>query len=273
MSPKRKQSVLTCLVTRSVEDNASFAKDLARKKWQVLSWPSYTYQALPLNRKNTAAMQKISAFDWVVFTSARAVDAFFVVYFEMHRDLTPLKLVKFAAVGARTAAQLKSYGVRVNLVPKINSVAGFVQAKPFQEDRGLKIFYPCARDARDDFVHAFHKKHHIVAARLYRKKPIQHSLKDRVALLQMKVDWVLFYSPSSIDCFLRSLGRIRAQKWLATTQIATIGQTTAAHLQKLKLQARVIADRAETTRLIQQIEFSQVERQNSKTTLSSSILR
>ena len=253
MPLKRKQSVLSCLITRSVDDNARLKKELGSPKWRVISWPSYRYQALPVSAKTAKAVRNIALFDWIVLTSTRAVDAFFVVYFETHRDVQALKGIKFAAVGAQTAAALKSYGVRVNLIPQDNSVAGLIAAKPFQSSTQLKILFPCARDARPDFVKAFHNKHDIVVAKLYCKKLIQHSAKDREALLQKKIDWVLFYSPSAVDAFLKGVGVARGKKWLSSIKIATIGKTTAAHLQTLSLNVVVVADKAETKSLIQKI--------------------
>src|SRR5690606_32902679 len=56
-------------------------------------------------------------FDWIVFTSVNAVDAFMHALLDGERDVRALKGPKLCTVGTGTAARLARYGIKVDLVP------------------------------------------------------------------------------------------------------------------------------------------------------------
>ena len=79
-------------------------------------------------RRSTAALGALDRADWIVFTSAHAVDATcgHAAWQQTWRR-GPAR-TRVAAIGAATAARLAERGVDVDLVPATASAAGLVAA-------------------------------------------------------------------------------------------------------------------------------------------------
>jgi uroporphyrinogen III methyltransferase/synthase len=63
------------------------------------------------------ALENLSSYDWIVFTSANGVRAFIRRLRQSGRDLRALGPVKLAAIGPKTAAALQEYQLMPDLVP------------------------------------------------------------------------------------------------------------------------------------------------------------
>lgn len=63
------------------------------------------------------AIDDLSSYAWVVFTSANGVDAFFDRLHSLDADARYVAGTRVAAVGAKTAQRLESYGLRPDLLP------------------------------------------------------------------------------------------------------------------------------------------------------------
>src|SRR6266850_55878 len=57
-------------------------------------------------------------FDWIVFTSANAVDAFMTALLDGERDVRALKGPRLCTSGTATADRLAAYGIKVDLIPR-----------------------------------------------------------------------------------------------------------------------------------------------------------
>src|SRR5256885_9185532 len=88
------------------------------------------------------AAKRVGAYDWVVFTSARAVERFVPLL----RDARALAGIDVAAVGSATAASLAERGVAADLVPERFVAEALVAA--FAQGHG-RVLVPQAADARD----------------------------------------------------------------------------------------------------------------------------
>ena len=62
-------------------------------------------------------MRAVGTFDWIVFSSANAVDAFIQRLLATPQDLRSLKGVKLCVVGPATAERLARHGLKVDLTP------------------------------------------------------------------------------------------------------------------------------------------------------------
>ena len=65
-----------------------------------------------------AAMQRIDAYDWLVFSSVNGVHFFMDRFYSMHGDLRGLGGIRLAAIGPQTATALDSYHLKVDLQPE-----------------------------------------------------------------------------------------------------------------------------------------------------------
>ncbi len=82
-----------------------------------------------------AAIDKISSYHWLIFTSANGFRFFMQRFLAKDRDIRDMKGIKLCAIGTKTAGAMGNYGLKVDLVP------GRVQRR-----RTLKRY--CARARR-----------------------------------------------------------------------------------------------------------------------------
>ena len=89
-------------------------------------------------------------FDWVVFASVNAVDAFVNRLLEGPQDVRCLNGVKLCAVGPATAERLAKHGLKVDLTPpeyRADAVLRELSAKT--DVKGLRFLLPRADIGRD----------------------------------------------------------------------------------------------------------------------------
>ncbi len=89
-------------------------------------------------------LKKLHTFDWLIFTSTNGVKFFFERLNAIRLDARALHSVKVAAIGKTTAEKLKSFGVRADMQPKLESSAGLL--KEFQrigvKNKGILVIRP-----------------------------------------------------------------------------------------------------------------------------------
>jgi len=99
-----------------------------------------------------AALQHLKSYDWLILTSANAVQAVAERAWALHIGLPELARLKVAAVGGATAAEARKAGLQVAFVPDAyvaeSLVAGLVEGIHFKTD-GLKVLLARAAVARD----------------------------------------------------------------------------------------------------------------------------
>lgn len=194
------------------------------------------------------ACAEAGAFDWLVFTSGNAVDAF------MERllaaaDVRELKGVKICTVGESTASRLANYGIRVDLVPPEFRAEALVEAlKGTGEIAGRRVLFPRADIARDvvaDELRAAGAE--VVEVVAYRTVPgtLERDGDHDIyrMLLDKQIDAVTFTSASSVRNFAQILGPEQAADLLQTTVVASIGPVTAEAAQQLDIPTHVMPER------------------------------
>jgi uroporphyrinogen III methyltransferase/synthase len=105
----------TFLITRTLEGNKVEREKLEKLGAQVIELPLIELQPPSNPKKIDDALRRIGEFDWIVFTSANGVNAFFSRLGErQNRD--EIK-AKFACVGPETQKELEAHGFKPSLVP------------------------------------------------------------------------------------------------------------------------------------------------------------
>ncbi len=160
------------------------------------------------------AISHIERYDWLIFTSRNAVERFFNRLPLPWRERVAMR-GNFAAVGPATAAALKERGIKKVIVPRKNnySADGLVAVLKRYSFKGKRVFFPCAKKAKD-ILPAWFKKQ---GARLdkveaYRTViPRNTDVKRLKGLIsEGKVDEVLFYSDSAIKNYAKLVGKTTA---------------------------------------------------------------
>jgi uroporphyrinogen-III synthase len=237
------------VLTRDARGNAEVKAKLLKNGARVLDLPGFAYHAVPLTPQSKKILKTLDSSDWIVFTSVRAVEFFL----KRVPKRNFLKKLKVAAVGERTAASLRKCGVRVHLTPKSPSAKNLAKENVFQKTKNLKIFYPKAKDARDEFVKSLQRKHKIQSLVIYSKKRLPLTSENRKKLFDTQIGWVLFYSPSAVQAFLKNFRGKKGIQLLKSVRLAVIGETTAKFLKSLGLKCAVQSKKSTTDDLLKAI--------------------
>jgi len=179
------------------------------------------------------ACARVADFDWIIFSSANAVDAFVDRLLAGPQDLRALKGVKLCVVGPATGERFERYGVKVDLTPPEYRAEALLQAMDgFGPMHGAKVLIPHADIGREIVADELRRTGadvtEVIAYRTVAADVDQEGVPDIYKmLLERRVDVVTFTSASAVRSFVRLLGDEPAADLLHTTVVACIGPVTA----------------------------------------------
>jgi uroporphyrinogen-III synthase len=172
------------------------------------------------------ALKMFSQFDYLVFTSANAVEIFFDI--TKKRKLNLAK-VKVAAVGKSTADECQSVGITVDILPDEFSTKGLIEKFSEFDLIDKKIFIPGSSLSGGELNLGLSEfGAHVYSVPIY--DVVQNelcNLKNEHKKIQKKHPNVfVFTSPSSFDSFLRIMNVVDPDKYFGASTICAIGTTT-----------------------------------------------
>ena len=233
------------LVTRPREQSGELIARLASYGAEAIEAPVIRIAPPDDRGPLLAAARAPDAFDWIVFTSVNAVEAFMTALLEGDRDVRSLKGPRLCTVGPGTADRLAQYGIKVDLVPAEFRADAVVEAMartgPLE---GLRVLLPRADIGRE--VIAQELRHggaiitDVVAYRTTAEETLPESDPDVYGLLlDGRIDVVTFTSASAVRSFSRIYGPEQAADLLKSTVVAVIGPTTAEAARQLGIPVTV----------------------------------
>ena len=172
------------------------------------------------------------AFDWIIFTSANAVDAFMTALLDGERDVRALKGPRICTSGTATADKLATYAIKADLIPRefradavvasllaLGSMAGVRVLLP-RADIGREVIAEQLREAGADVTE-------VIAYRTILEDAQREGDPDVYGmLLEGHIDVATFTSPSAIRNFAKIYGADQVADLLKNTVVATIGPVT-----------------------------------------------
>ena len=108
----------TVLVTRSRTQASALSSLLEDEGARAIELPTVRFERPEPFAEMDKAIESLGSFQWVVFTSANGVEAFFDRMKELGRDARQFAGAKLAAIGPATSASLAKRGVVADLVPR-----------------------------------------------------------------------------------------------------------------------------------------------------------
>jgi uroporphyrinogen III methyltransferase/synthase len=215
------------IVTRSRESASSLADALYDAGAEPIEYPVIQIVAPPDRFEALdSALARLRSFDWIVFTSANAVRAFWDRLTALVGDSRVLVSLKIAAVGPATGSALKQIGIIPDFTPTV--FTSEETAKQFPEDPLCRnILFPCAAEAGDMLPALLAERHFDVEiAPVYQTIPAGIGVERIIERLnEGSVDIVTFTSSSTVKNFAASLGAEPPS--LKHVDIACIGPVTA----------------------------------------------
>jgi uroporphyrinogen III methyltransferase/synthase len=220
----------TVVVTRAREQASDLRARLEGLGAEVLELPAIAIEPLDF------ALPDLSAYAWVVFTSANGVDAFFARGLAAAgSDARALGRSAIAAIGPGTAAALARHGLRADLVPERYVAEALVDAFPAGSGRVLLARAEVARDVLPDGLAA--KGYVVIDLPVYRTIRVAPDAAIVERVRTGAVDAITFTSSSTVANFTETVG-VPA----AGPLVASIGPVTTAAARARGLPVGVEAD-------------------------------
>jgi uroporphyrinogen-III synthase len=231
---------LTILVTRPTTSASRLSVALENEGARVIELPTIQIDP-PEDWAPLDAAILAGEFDWVVFTSANAVEMFLDRLTRAERGPEWFARSQVAAIGPETAAHLRSAGVTPALVPDEYVAEALVaemgSAHPLS---GRRILLPTAENARETLAQGLVAEGAIVQrVTAYRTVAPEASTKMLEELQSGVVNVITFTSASTVHNLVTMLsGHLEL---LRRTELACIGPVTAAAARDHGLEPGIIA--------------------------------
>ncbi len=232
------------VVTRSREQAGQFARQLQELGADVLEIPTIKMAAPTRKQEIVEALLELNAYDWLVFTSANGVTAFFDLFFKRFHDMRDIGGARLAAVGPGTAAKLRELHLQVDLMPEEALASKIAEAfAKYESIENLKICLLRAEVANPDLPKALEEMGAIVDdIACYRTVPeTEDPSGAAVRLLESGADWIAFTSGSTVEHFHARFNLPRLVEAFPQIRLATIGPETTKALAALGLPPTVEA--------------------------------
>ncbi len=146
------------LVTRPKERGKTLADRLRRLGAEVLEVPTIRLERIRNNRKLWKELERLSDYQYLVFTSPTGVEIFFDEMKENKCDIRSLGQVKLAAIGAGTAKALSERGLICQLMPEIYDARhlGILLGETCRD--GERILIPRAAQGNPQLIQEIEKR-------------------------------------------------------------------------------------------------------------------
>ncbi len=239
------------VVTRTRKQASVLSNKLRALGAHVIELPTIRIEPPSNLREFAELVQDAHVYDWIVFTSANGVEAFFDIFFKLYDDAREIGGARIAAIGPATAQRVKDFHLHVDLQPdEFVAEAVLREFKKQGNIENLRILLVRAEKARDTLPKELSVLGAIVdEAFAYRTVPETRDTSGaRRQLAQDGADLITFTSSSTVENFL-ALGL----PWPKGMRIASIGPITSQTVRDQGLKVDVEARRHDINGLVQAI--------------------
>ncbi|MGH7942889.1 MAG: uroporphyrinogen-III C-methyltransferase [Limisphaerales bacterium] len=232
------------VVTRGRGQAAQLSHRLAVLGADVLEIPAIK-RVEPENRQDIVdALLVLNTYDWLVFTSANGVTAFFDLFFRNFKDLRDLGGAKIAAVGPATAHSLRQMHLQVDVMPEEYAAKKIAeQLAKHGSIENCKICLLRAQDASPDLPQALEECGAITDDVAVYKTVAEIEDKSGVSedFLKRGADWMTFTSGSTVRFIHVRFDLPKMMKQFPGMKLASIGPETSKMIGSLGLSPTVEA--------------------------------
>lgn len=236
------------VVTRTRQGAGALSACLQALGADVLEIPTIRTEPPTNLREFAELVRDAHTYEWLLFTSPNGVNAFFEMFYRIYDDAREIGGVRIGAIGPATAARLKEFHLKVDVLPEKAVAEGLVealQADSSVENTRYLLIRPEA--TRDVVAAELNRLGAIVdEAVAYRTVPAVDDGKDpgrATALERFRsegADWITFASSSSVENFLAMKVPLPAG-----IRVASLGPITSETLRAAKIKVDVEAPTAD----------------------------
>lgn len=222
------------VLTGAHDTNRRFMEILNQRGAIAQSFPLIRIVYPPASDELRSAVQRLTQYAWVVFTSRHAVRAFFSAVRAAHLDARALARCRVAAVGDGTARTLRRWGVWPDLVPRVHTADGLADALSRWVEHE-RVLYPRSNLARDTLATRLIRDGAIVDDLVAYRTEENADGAGLARVLRGEDASIVLASPSAA----RALARSRAGEHVSA--IAAIGPVTADAARAVGLRVACVA--------------------------------
>jgi uroporphyrinogen III methyltransferase/synthase len=232
------------VVTRARQQASDLVRLLSDQGAECLEYPTIKIVPPADPQPLKKAVESLSTYDWIVFTSVNGVIYFFEQLFAAGKDARALGRMRTAAIGPATAARLFEYGLASDIVPKTYRAESVIEAFGKVKLKGKKILLPRAREARPILPKELKKMGATVdEIPAYETLKSDENRDDLVQNLKDNhIDLITFTSSSTVKNFKALLPPENFTKLMKQVTIASIGPITSDTAKKLGFDVHITAE-------------------------------
>ena len=239
------------VVTRSRAGASKLAGALRDLGADVYEMPLIKREEPENLREFAELVQDAHSYEWIVFTSANGVDAFFEIFYKLYDDAREIGGTKFGAVGAATAQRIKDWHFHVDLVAEEFQAKSLASAfRDHTDVENVKILAVRPAETSGALALELTKMGAIVdEAIAYRTRPeTEDRTRARQRFEEEGADLVVFTSSSTVRNFFAL--KLKMPKGL---QFASIGPVTTGTLAEFQAKPAIKAKQHDIMGLVQAI--------------------
>lgn len=239
---------LRVVVTRAEHQSEGLAAAFERAGARVELLPLLEVVPPADPRPLERAAAEAGSYDWIVFTSANAVQAFLPLTGPLPED------VWIAVVGPATAEALRAFGIDPHLTARKAEAEGLV-ADLAPRVAGRRVLLPQAADARPALLAGLREAGaEAVAVVAYDKRlPADAPARAAELFATTRIGWVTFTSPRVVRHFVEVLGA-DWERWKGELRAVSIGPVTSAELRRYGVEPAAEAARPEDGEMVGAVE-------------------
>ena len=232
------------VVTRARQQASDLVRLLSDQGAECLEYPTIKIMPPKDPEPLKQAVENLSAYDWIVFTSVNGVIYFFEQLFAAGKDVRALGRMQTAAIGPATAERLLEFGLTSDIVPETYRAESVVQAFEKVKLKGMKILLPRARKARPILPQELTKMGATVdEIPAYETLKVVENTDDLVCKLKdNQIDLITFTSSSTVKNFKALLPAENFTELIQGVTIASIGPITSDTAEKLGFDVHITAE-------------------------------
>lgn len=243
------------LVTRSRTQASALSGLLSERGAAPVEMPTIEIRDVPDPSELDRAISELGGFDWVMFTSANGVEAFWARLRAKNLDARSLGKARIGAIGPATAQALEERGLHPDFMPEVYTTGGILSALETAGISGQRILLPRANiappDLTDGLARLGAEPHHVTA--YLTEVATEAASEGRQMLLEGQIDIITFASSSTVTNLRQLLG----DDWQVARKaaIACIGPVTAATAREEGLNVDILAEEQTIPGLVRAIEL------------------
>ena len=227
------------VVTRAREQAGQLTELLELQGAEVIELPFIKVEPQFDPKRLSEILAGIAVYEWIIFTSANGVKAFFELFYKAFDDIRCLGPMRIAAVGAATAQAIQAHKLKVDFVPKqANADALADQLIENEGLESLQVLVITGNQNRESLVKRLETEGRAIVDTLPLYKTSQTDLLQDASAARLRevgADAILFTSSSTVNSFIEQQPAFKLAEGARRPVLGSIGPLTSKCLHQHKL--------------------------------------